>query len=149
DAVTDQVNWSDVAARAFRAKLVEIQLRKVKTMRKADVVKRLKAAQEEDGQEENRTGKAAGRVWDERTASAKELQRVARYIQRSESQGGSVAWWDVDYPHWNAPFGAADNFVIAVWPSAKEEREQLQSFWELALGEDDVNLVEDGDFLHG
>src|SRR4051794_7369221 len=81
DAVKDQVNWSAVAARAFQAKLFEIQARKAKSMSKEDVVKRLRALQEQEGEEEYAEGKQAGREWAERQAKPRELRRLADYIE--------------------------------------------------------------------
>jgi hypothetical protein len=147
DAIGDQVNWSSVAASAFQAKVNEVQFRKGKKMSKSDVVKRLKALQEEGDQEEYEEGKDTGREWAERHAKPKELRRIADYIEECERRDAD--WWDIDSPAWNAPFGAVDYFAFAAWPSRKDERLGSESFWENALGPDNVHRLQDSDFFHG
>jgi hypothetical protein len=146
DAAGEQVNWSAVAARAFEAKLLDIELaRKRGKMNKNDIVKRLKAARADDTEEYD-DGKAEGRRWAAETAKPRELKRLAEYISRCDQD--NLAWWDVDYSGWKAPFGAADYFVFALRPKCKDDRHALASFWEEALG-GDADRIEDGDFLRG
>jgi hypothetical protein len=111
-----------------------------------EVVQRLKAAQEKEDQMERDEGKAAGRKWAERTATPKELRRVAEYIDRCEQD--NTPWHDVDFPGWMAPFGATDYFVFAIRPQDKDDRDAPGQFWEEALG-DDAHRIEDSDFLRG
>jgi hypothetical protein len=146
DALGDQVNWSAVAAAAFRAKVFEVQNRRRESMSKEDVIKRMRTADENDTEDFD-GGKQAGREWAERDASPKELRRLVRYMKGFDSYPG-VSWWDVD-ANWSGPGGAADRFVWAAWPSRKEDRTASGEFWESALGEDNVDRVEDSDFLRG
>src|SRR5262245_37714343 len=111
DAIGDGVNWSAIAARAFQAKVFEMQARKGGKMKKADIVKRRKAGQEADSEDYD-DGKAAGRAWAEQQATPKELQRLATYLERAEADPSSC-WWNTDPAAWNAPWGAADHFVFA------------------------------------
>jgi hypothetical protein len=147
EALGDQVNWSAVASSAFRAKVAEIETRRKKSMSKTDVVKRLKALQGQGDEEEYKAGKDAGREWAERVAKPKELKRLAGYIEQFARN--SVSWWDVDYPGWNAPWGATGSFVLAIWPSRENDRDAPDEFWETALGEDAKNRIDDADFFRG
>src|SRR5262245_29361945 len=106
DAVTDKVNWSGVAAAAFRAKLFEIQSRGRSSVSKQDVVNRLKALKEQEKAEEFEDGKAAGRAWAERTATPKELERLVTFRQNCE-QRDSHDWWDTSSDY----FVATDQFA--------------------------------------
>lgn len=146
DAVTEQVNWSAIAARAFQAKLVEIRSRKGKSMSKEDVVKRLKAASEVEEEQEYEAGKKAGREWAEQTATPKELRRLRRYFQCYEGQ--QAYWWDID-ANWSGPYGALEKFVLAARPETiRDDHEVFGFFWEEALGEFD-EWINDPDFFHG
>jgi hypothetical protein len=131
DAVKGQVNWSGVAARAFEAKLLEIELAKKRgNMSKEDIVKRLKAAAEED-HEDYDDGKAAGQEWAAETATPKELKRLAEYMERVRGDT------------------SARGLVTAVRPKAKDDPHAYESFWEEALGEEGADRIKDRDFLRG
>lgn len=145
DAVSDQVNWSAVAARAFREKLVEINSRKGTHMSKKDIVKRLQAAKKLDAESDYEEGRAAGKVWAAEKGTPKELRRVANFVDAADR--GNVDWWDVDYPGWNAPFGAVDNFAMSIDPTLRQSR-AFDDFWEELLG-DDKGRISEADFLHG
>ena len=144
EAVRGRVVWSQVAARAFEARLAELDLADERlTLTKADVVRRLRAQQEADDVAE---GRAAGRAWAARLAKPKELRRLAAYCDTCERDG--LAWWDVDYPGWPAPFGAADHLVFAIRPEGKDDRDAPGQFWREVLGEDE-GRVNDRYFLRG
>jgi hypothetical protein len=138
DAVKDQVNWSAVAAAAFRSKLIEVKFRRRGSMSKEDVVKRLKAIQEQEEQTYYEDGKQAGREWAEETAFPKELRRLAAFIDQSDTD--NWCWWDADH---------VDVLVFAIWPNRKDDRAAVEEFWEQALGEGGRDQAEDSDFLHG
>lgn len=149
DAAGEQVNWSSLAARAFESKLLEIELRSKRSMSTKDVVKRLQAAKEQDAQEDYEEGKQAGREWAEKTATPKELRRLAEYLEDSERS--NVCWWDVEGDtgiSWNAPFGAPDCLVFAIWPKRDSDRDAPEEFWEKALG-DEHRRCWDAGFLRG
>jgi hypothetical protein len=146
DAVKESVNWSAIAAEAFEAKLLQLQSQKeVKGM--DDVVARLKAAAELEANEDYQAGLEAGRQWAKEEATPKQLRRIGDYID-SYATNYSFSWWDIDFPGWNAPFGALDQFVFAVWPDRKEDREASDDFWRQALG-DDAHRINDCDYFHG
>lgn len=146
DAVEGSVNWSFVAARAFEAKLREVEMRQKKSLSKEDVVKRLRATQEEDAQQEYEAGKEAGQEWAGRQATAKQLKRAAQWV--SSFDDTHLDWWDVDSPGWTAPFGPTDRFVFAISPDRKGDKDAPAEFWKRALG-DEADRVADGDYFHG
>jgi hypothetical protein len=147
DAVKQPVNWSQTAAQAFEAKLLDLEATKeVETM--DDVIARLRAAAKQEENEDYQDGLKAGRAWAMEDAKPKELRRIANYVEGSERD--RVCWWDIDgdTTSWDAPYGATDNFVMAIWPEAKNDDSLLTTFWEEALGED-AGRVEDAQFFHG
>jgi hypothetical protein len=150
DAIGDRVNWSAVAAQAFRAKVFEIQARKGTKMKKADIVKRMKAAQEADTEDYD-DGKQAGREWAASQATPKALRRLTAYMQKYDHEPMGHDWWDVGSPHWNAPWGAVDNITFAIRPKLKEDQDEqgIRSFWEEVLGDETAHYIQDSDFLHG
>jgi hypothetical protein len=147
DAVKSPVNWSAVAAQAFEAKLLELESTKeVKGM--DDVIARLKAAAELEGNEEYQDGFKAGQEWAKKVARPKELKRIAKHIAEYTIDLVAGWWWDVDSPAWSAPFGAVDYFVFAAWPQRYDDRDAPKEFWEQALG-DDAHRIDDADFFRG
>src|SRR5689334_11107909 len=58
EAAAGLANWSAVASRAFEGELMAIELRRKSSMTRQDVVKRLKAAQEKDVQEDYADGQS-------------------------------------------------------------------------------------------
>ena len=143
-AVSVPVNWSDVAARAFRAKLEEIQLRSKRSMTRQDIVKCPKGLQEDENMAEYDEGKVAGREWASRSASPKELRRIAKYIEMYEVQwDNKVLWWDTQDRLRNATV----EFVVAARGSG-EQNDDPADFWTDALG-GDAHRIEDRDFFHG
>jgi hypothetical protein len=146
DAIGDRVNWSAIAATAFQAKVYEIQARKGKKMKKADIIKRLKAADEADTEAYD-DGKEAGRQWAESEASPKELRKLSSYLEQSDRD--NTVWWLTE-TNWNAPYGASDNLAFAIRPKLRQaEARESAAFWEEVLGEDFEGQTKDGDFLHG
>src|SRR4051812_10128908 len=78
DATADQVNWSAVAAQAFKVKLAEIASRRARTMSDEDIVKRMRAVKEAEDGEDREEGKAAGSEWATRWAKPRQLKRLER-----------------------------------------------------------------------
>src|SRR5437588_127657 len=77
DAVDSPVNWSAVAADAFRDKLLEIASRRgARTI--DEVVRRLKAAQARETNANYRAGKAAGEKWARDGATPRQLRKMAK-----------------------------------------------------------------------
>ena len=147
DAVSEPVNWSQTAAQAFEAKLLELESRKREVGKMADVIARLKAAAELEANEEYQAGHEAGQRWAKEDATPKQLHRLTDHI---ESSRGSVSWWEIDYPGWNAPWGATGYFALTVMglDARNASRGDDEEFWERALG-DEAERILDADFFHG
>jgi hypothetical protein len=145
DAV-EGVNWSALAARAFEAKLREIEMRDKKALSREEIVKRLQATQEDDARQDYEAGKQAGQAWAGRQATAKQLKRAAQWV--SSFDNAPVVWWDVASPAWNAPFGPTDHFVFAVWQDRRDDKDAPAEFWQRALGAE-ADRVADGDYFRG
>lgn len=145
EAVKESVNWSAVATQAFEAKLLELtSKRETKTM--DELVARLKAADELESNEAYQEGFAAGEQWAQAPGrSSRQLSRLADYIQNN-NEGGE--WFDVEYPGWMAPYGAAENFVMAVLKKRDMDHRDVEDFWENALG-DDAERANESDYLRG
>jgi hypothetical protein len=145
DAASASVNWSSVASQAFEAQLLKLESqREVATMQ--DVIDRLKAAAEIEENEEYQAGREAGERWAKEDATPKQLQRLEAYVTNNDNN--TIGWWEIDSPCWNAPFGALDRFVFAVWTDRHEDRDASDEFWEQALG-DGKERINDCDFFHG
>ena len=128
EAVTEQVNWSALAAKAFRDKLAKINSRK-RGATEMDDINRVLATEEEGEMEEYQAGFAAGQTWARKDATFKELQRLSRLEDDLKD---------------------SDQLANAVWPEEiKRGRAKPTEFWIKTLGEDDVDRAEDPDFLRG
>jgi hypothetical protein len=143
DAVTEPVNWSAVAAGAFRAKLLELESRKEgKTM--DDVVARLRAADEMDRSEDYQEGRQAGEEWARDYARPRHLRRLRELADEPEfglrnldvfANGGNngIAWDLYRYLH----------------PRQDVDRVAVKVFWEEVLGDDGADRMEDVTFARG
>jgi hypothetical protein len=133
DAVKQSVNWSQTAAHAFEAKLLEIESRK-EVGKMDDVIKRLKAAAELEQNEELQAGVAAGQEWAKTTATPKQLERLSV----SEAQEPVICGLP-NHQGWPGVI----HYVIT-----KGRDENPEDFWENALG-DDANQLYEEDFARG
>ncbi len=140
DAVEESVNWSYVASQAFERHLLEMEAKKMGTT-KAEVMKRLKASEELEAKQNLEDGRKAGKAWAEESASVGDLRR----FKRNEPSGGWAVWFRewilVDGNSWpNAIFMHIDG--EKVW-------DDEHTFWMEAVGEDDLDRLEDSDFALG
>lgn len=136
ESVKDEVNWSGVAAEAFRGKLLELtSQRKGTTM--TEVIERMKAAEELERNHDYAEGKKAGTTWAQKTATPKQLRRLEQEYNPSESLTGepnAFGWAGVVF--WLI-FGDVDH------------RNELNDFWESTLGENDSNKINEVSFAEG
>src|SRR5262245_14260814 len=87
DAVSEPVNWSQVAVRAFEDKLAEIASRKKeKTM--SDAIQRLRASKLKGDDRRYREGHEAGWAWARDVAEAEELRRLTKALEGLDGRGG-------------------------------------------------------------
>lgn len=134
DCVEVVVNWSKVAAEAFRSKVLEIESqRKGTTM--SDVINRMKAAAELEKNQDYNDGKAAGLTWAKEDATPKQLRRL------EDEYSGPSLW--LSSPN---AFGWA-GVVYSMIHGDFEDRNELNDFWESAIP--DAKRIEDEAFAEG
>ena len=132
DAVTVPVNWSAIASQAFEAKLLVLESRKeVKGM--ADVIARLKAAEEVDSNEDYQTGHQAGARWAKEDARPKELRRLHAFYDSSIWSSERYDWIS-DFN--GDAFGIAYHVLAAIDPAGGVDRTTSEEFWQRHLGEE-------------
>src|SRR5262249_39478034 len=121
--IKELVNWSGVAAEAFRRKLLDLRATRIgETM--DDVIARMKAAKEREENRDYQAGHAAGDRWAKRYATPKELDR----LENGEWQYGE------------------DTGKLASEITAGEE--SPTDFWRRVLA-DEWRRIEDDDFARG
>jgi hypothetical protein len=137
DNVTESVNWSAEAARAFEAKLAEIAQRKEKKTAE-DLIQRLRASRLEAQEEAYRDGYLTGRAWVEVHADAKGLQNLANWKERMSRD-------------WLQVYHKLDSQSLArvVTGDDKMDREQAVAFWEAAIGEKTTFYLDMTEFAQG
>jgi hypothetical protein len=145
DAVRESVNWSAVAARAFESRLLEIELRSKHTMSREDVLRRLKAVDEEEAIQERDEGKTAGQSWAEESATPKQLRRLQEMANDPYGLDNAIRLM-ADRRN----IGTAWRLYLVLNPSMREEasKNDVAAFWEEALG-DDRERIADKDFACG
>jgi hypothetical protein len=84
DAVPEQVNWSAVAAEAFRRKLTLLQTERRKEPM-VEVIKRMQAAEVLDADELYQEGRQAGDEWTRMHGTAKMLRRLDKVLEQFDS----------------------------------------------------------------
>jgi hypothetical protein len=140
DRAAEPVNWSAEAAKAFEAKLAEIASRKeMKDM--SDVVQRLRASKATMENEDFQEGYAAGKVWAEQDADARDLTNLDAFRTRVGND-------------WEACFVGSDSYSPAAHladtiTGEDLDRGDITEFWERALGAADAQKSYHGEFLRG
>jgi len=135
DAIKESVNWSGVAAEAFRGKLQELaSQRGGKTMQ--DVIDRLKAAEKIESNEGLQKGYAAGENWAKTKATPKQLRRLdnANLDDAFDVEPDAFGYSGILFTIINGDFC---------------DRVQLQEYWDGVLG--DWKEIEEGNgsFAYG
>ena len=133
------LNWSAVAADAFRAKLLEIQSRaKGETM--DAVIARLKAAAELEDDEDHKEGLKCGQEWAKNEATPKQLRRLHKTLSHQDFAQIFHSWIR------DGAIGVSLQEVIDTAP--KDFQEKHSDFWEVILGEN-WESIEEPDFARG
>src|SRR5262249_39839490 len=144
DAVTEPVNWSALACRAFEEKLGEIAAKKArKTM--DDVIQRLRASKQSGDDGSYNEGEEEGRRWALGKAEAKELERLHRFQQRY-----GRGWDGFFIEEQNSAWSVSDWLAFEILPAEKnEDRQAAEDFWDGVLGHHDAaeDKLADGDWL--
>lgn len=144
ETVTESVNWSALACRAFEAKLAEIAAKKERKDMD-DVVTRLRASKHRVEDEHYHEGEKAGREWAEAYAEADELANLERWQARLGHDFDVIFSDDLT---WRSAYSSAELVAFAAWPEKDEDRSAAEMFWEEALG-DDAKLADDAQFVKG
>jgi hypothetical protein len=127
DAVAGQVNWSQVAVRAFEEKLAELAAAKTeKTM--GDAIQRLRASKLRGEDEAWTKGYEAGQEWARDEAEAEELDRLATLVGRVQHDR------DFDWTSSDA-YGIANHVLAEISGEDRIDRRDSEEFWKAALGE--------------
>jgi hypothetical protein len=141
-AITEAVNWSAIACRAFEATLAEIAARKERKVMD-DVVQRLRASKQRIEDEQYQEGEEAGRRWAENEAEADELSRLEQC-----RQGAGYDWARLFYQRESQAYSADEWLFFRIRPEFEGDREEARLFWEDVLGED-AHLTDIPSFVQG
>ncbi len=144
DDVSTPVNWSAAAVGAFRVKLRELaSVKETTTM--DDVIARLKAADENDSNEQRQEGKEAGELWARDDARPRQLRRLLA-LDHLNGEG-------IDYH-----LGVYDNGMnhgiawgLYAWLFNGDDfgNGDIDSFWEGAIGDGGREKIDDIDYASG
>lgn len=148
DKVAENVNWSRIASDAFEAEVLKQESQmEVKTM--DDVVARLKAAGEAESNEMRQHGYAVGAAWARAKATPKQLQNLTRELMDGTGQGNVDHMIELYQSHLNK--GAIFHLYVAITKKNHEnvDQEDAEHFFEKALGDEPVELMNDHDFACG
>lgn len=137
-AVTEKVNWSAVASRAFEDKLAEVVSRKDRK-NMSDVVERLRASKRRTEDKLYQQGHEDGVRFARDQAEAVELERLAKL----------VAGLDWEQFFWRAsPLTPGDRLLWHM-DSTKCENLDLTEIWEQIGGENGRDLSADKSYVRG
>ena len=139
DQVNENVNWSAVAAEAFRRKVVEVRTRRTKTMTKANLIERLRAAGRADpyGFE---AGHAHGRKWAEEKALPRYLRALAEGVEDAFAFD-----CDPEDPQ-QTPFR---NIGYKLARRIRDDGTDWEGFWKDAIGAGGTSLIQKEEFAQG
>jgi hypothetical protein len=136
DATKEPVNWSAIAAEAFRRNLQELALtREMPNMK--DVLERLKKAREEERTEESDEGKEVGISWARNVATEKQLWRLG--------ENNNLVPFGLRMPD---AFGWPGVLFVTIQGKTFEGRSSLNDFWENQIGCESKRLFSE-DFARG
>ena len=138
DKVSEPVNWSGIACRAFEIHLGETAAKK-EHKEMSDVVQRLRASRKETDSDWFRKGRMCGERWARNYASYDELVRVAAVSEDDDHP------WEVDERN---PYSAAEVLFFAIDGTEDRDRSGASDYWERAIGEANEPL-QHPEFLRG
>jgi hypothetical protein len=140
-AVKENVNWSAVACRAFEQVLADIIKRKgAEDMN--EVIERLRASRQRTEERRAREGIEAGRQWAMKEAEAEQLERLADFYERVQSD--SWGWGGFfDPPPQLNPFSGAQRLAFEILELDEEDWDDGASkqFWRSAIGDDGTDIT--------
>jgi hypothetical protein len=119
DAVSEPVNWSQVAARAFEQILGDIASRKQNRVMN-NVVQRLRASRIATEDKDYRAGQSPGVRWAQASATWAELDNLAQALEEPR-------YWD-GVP--SAPDSWSDVLLHSIDPVRFEDPGEAEEFWQ-------------------
>jgi hypothetical protein len=138
DKVSEPVNWSGIACRAFEIHLGDIAAKK-ENKKMSDVVQRLRASRKEADSEWFRTGREYGEKWARDHASYDELVRVVA-VSENEDHPWEVNEQDI--------YSAAEILFFSIDGQEYQDRGDARDFWKAAVdGANDAQ--QQPEFLRG
>lgn len=142
DNVGEKVNWSNVAAKAFENKVIEIKSKK-RNIDMETVVQRLMASKEVHAKSREQLGFDSGLDFAKRFAKFEHLENLNNTINEMGNDSYAI------YNESDA-YSPAEKVAFAALGlgNGDEDRQASESFWELALGYDQKN-ADDPAFVEG
>jgi hypothetical protein len=140
DAVKVRVNWSGIAAHAFRVHLYNLAVKKGKKTNMKTVIERLKISKQASDSASLNEGERDGREWAERKAEAKQLERLEAAYNATGGwwfQGGSTS-----------AYAAAELFYFIIEPDDDGDRSAANDFWTRWFHEERPALPDD-EYVNG
>jgi hypothetical protein len=128
----ESINWSALACQAFQAKLAEIATKK-EEKNMGDVIERLRASKREADSEHLQAGYAVGQAWAERSALARELERLDSLRNEILIEGD---WETCFIVNEHCAYGADEWLYFRMHPEFDGDRSMAKEFWEATLGDD-------------
>lgn len=149
----DAVNWSAVAAEAFRCKLTRLQSERTgATM--TEVIERMRAAHAADNDEAYQHGREAGAKWVKQHARPKHLMRLSGAVHSMDGSAVKVAFIVATYLEHLGESRGENPSVGIFWDmfaADRKEPEDVAPFWEdeVGLGASWRVIADDTHFAQG
>lgn len=123
DEVKDEVNWSALACRAFREKVVELLMQRKETLDMEEVIQRLKVSKEKEQSELFKLGYELGQKWASNDAEVGELKKLED--ARDPREG-----WYFDDPRFRQQGSDAERFYFILYPTGEDVHGNTEDdFW--------------------
>lgn len=148
DQVEEPVNWSGLAAAAFRSKLSELAGRR-RTEDLQGVVERLRASRLLEGTGRLRAGHEAGTRWGSGAASVSQLRRLEAAFHPDVI---TIQDWVAEYQAGSYAYRLGECLAFVIDPDRDGDQGAAAEFWREALrdaGDVTPDLVDDPEWVIG
>jgi hypothetical protein len=153
DRVKAPVNWSAIAAQAFRQKLNELAAKRKEQAVSDRVLERIRATTTDDAQGVRCEGRICGFIWAQEVATAAELKRLWRLRQELEADSWGVEGFCPAND--NEAFGPGERLFFVISPHFDHDRNAAESFWDAVFARDpgsrykEAMADDEGEFVIG
>lgn len=149
DAITESVNWSAIAAKAFEAHLKELELRK-ENKEMAEVIERLRLQRQQQESETFQQGFETGKSWATRKANFSQLQNLEALYNRLSNEPTYDWQWYFNPEDGSNAYSVEEYLFFEIEPRFDGERGAASDFWEEFWGDEyrSMNKI-DGNWLRG